>query len=1321
MQQNSKANIEDIYELSPLQQGILFHALYAEGTGAYIDQFCYNLSGELKEEFFRKAWQEIINRHPVFRTSFQWKGISKPVQIVNKSAELIWRSLDWSWMNNDQQKEEFKKFLAEDRADVFSFEKAPLMRCTLIKTGKDFHKFIWTFQHILVDGWSYPIIQKEVFAVYESLISGKEIDLTKPLPYKQFILWLAAQNKSAAERYWKSELKGFDSPTILNNYDPVKPSGNEDIAEMDLVLDNELTSKLLNLAKQNQLTLNTIVQGAWATILSSYSGEEDVVFGATVSGRNPSLKGVENMVGLFINTLPVRVKVDKTQKFIPWLKNIQTNHIERDEYSYSSLVDIHEWSDLPRNTQIFENILVFENYPLDKSLENGVAGIKIKDLEAFERTNFPLTIIIAPGEKLAIKFIYEEAKFSKEFIERVQKSLKNFLENAAESSGKVLSEISLISDEDKKMILNDWNDTKVDYDLTIPVHKLIEQQAKKTPGRIAIEFENKTMTYRELDELTNQIAHYLIELGVKPDTMVGICIDRSLEMEIGLLSIMKAGGAYVPMDPTYPQDRVDYMIEDSQIKIILSTENLSDVIKNHKAQTIFLDAGREKFKEYSKESPDVKISPYNMVYMIYTSGSTGNPKGVMNIHRGLSNQIQWIRDYLKCTAEDIVLQKTSFSFDVSTFELFMPLICGAKLVFAIPDGHKDNKYLLDVVNEKKITIIHFVTSMLAMFLEETELDKFKSVRLVVSSGEEVTIPVQTAFFYKFPEVELHDLYGPTETSVHVTYWKCDVNTKLNTVPIGKPVANTTAYVMDRYEKPVPVGVAGELHIGGVQVAKGYYHREELTRERFIKDIFSGVEGATLYKTGDLVRFMQDGNIEYFGRKDNQIKLRGFRIELGEIETVLSRFNGVRSSVVIARDHNGDKRLIAYIVPFENTELSVPEIREYLKEKLPPFMHPSDFVMIKEIPLTGSGKVNKNALPDPETMRAADPGAYEEPKDELQLQLVKIWEKVLGRKPIGIKDNFFEAGGHSLLALRLFGYIEKLTGKKLPLSVLFTSPTIEQLAVILKDEGWKPQWKSLVAVKPGGSKLPFFYVPPAGGTALEMKDFVKYLHADQPFYILESLGFDGKEKPHTEIDEMSTFYVKEIQSLQPEGPYLLGGRCFGGRVVFDVAQKLTKQGQKVALLSIFDTWPPFTEKPVDHIPQERNAGHFVSASVEHLKSGQFLKVATNYISYVTKKFIKKVKDKYELTFSSESRRRYNEIKQIHFRAQDRYIAKKFPGKITLIECEETKAEYKDKWADLAEGGLDYYVIPGTNHRSIVEEPHIRHFAEKLNKVLDEAQR
>ncbi|MDQ3194315.1 MAG: condensation domain-containing protein, partial [Bacteroidota bacterium] len=575
MDQNTKANIEDIYELSPMQQGMLFHTLYTEGSDAYIEQFCYHLTGKMDEALFRQAWVEVVSRHEVLRTSFQWKGISKPVQLVNKKVELPWQNIDWSNLSEEQQKTDFKNFIKKDRESGFTMETAPLMRCTLIKMNETSYEFIWSFHHIILDGWSYPVLQKEVFTFYEALKEGRTVDLPKPLPYKHFILWLAKQDQSIAAKYWKKELNGFNSPTKINiNSESENNDDNttDGIDELNIKLSRKLTSDLQTFAKQNQLTLNTIIQGAWSILLSTYSGEMDVLFGGVISGRNPDLKGIEKMAGLFINTLPVRVRIDYDQEVRLWLQKLQADHVERNEYSYSSLVDIQQSSEIPRGSQLFDNILVFENYPLDKSLENGVAGIKLDNIRAFERTSFPLTVLIAPGERLTITIAFENSKFQRAIINQILSDFSNLLESILENQSGKLSDLSQLSEQEKNKILFEWNDTTHNFPDDKCVHDLFESQTEKTPDAIAVESGNKKFTYRELSERSSQVANYLKKSDVQPGDMVGICIERSMEMVTGLLGILKAGCAYVPLDSTYPAERLAFMIDDTNISVLLTTQ-----------------------------------------------------------------------------------------------------------------------------------------------------------------------------------------------------------------------------------------------------------------------------------------------------------------------------------------------------------------------------------------------------------------------------------------------------------------------------------------------------------------------------------------------------------------------------------------------------------------------------------------------------------------------------------------------------------------------------------------------------------------------------
>jgi amino acid adenylation domain-containing protein len=1325
MEQDTKKNIEDIYELTSMQQGMLFHTLYTEGSDAYFEQFCYNLDGNLDEELFRKAWEEIVKRHGVLRTSFQWKGISKPVQIVSKNAELPWKNLDWSNLSKEQQENDFMNFIKQDRQTGFLMETAPLMRCTLIKLGDNSYQFVWSFHHIIMDGWSYPILQKEVFSFYEAFKKSEEVNLPKPLSYKQFILWLSKQDKAAAENFWRNELRGFESPTPMITNSKIGNEQQEGVNDIELKLSEELTTNLQLLAKQNQLTLNTIIQGVWGIILSVYRGENDVLFGGTVSGRTPTLKGIETMVGLFINTLPVRIKVDKDKDIISWLKDLQKNNIERNEFAHSSLVDIQEWSNIPRGMQLFENILVFENYPPDKTLEKGVAGIRVSNLRAFERTNFPLTILIAPGESLTIHAAYEISKFESSTIKQILSNFNILLEGIVKNPSGKISEFSLLTEEEENRILFEWNKTKHQYPAEKSIHQLFEEQAEKTPDEIAAELDGRKLTYRELNEKSNRLANYLINLGAGPEVKIGICIERSFEMLAGLLGILKTGAAYVPLDFSYPKERLSFMIEDADAPVLLTTQNLIDKLPETKATVVLADRDADKISKENKNNPGVKFSPSDLAYIIYTSGSTGKPKGVLMKHESLINLLYWQVEGQEFKKGYRVLQFTTLSFDVSFQEIFSTWYSGGTLVMLKEEDRQDLSKVLKIISDKKIQRIFLPFIALHQIAEVNAASKGKALALkeVITAGEQLqNTPAIINFFNGLTDFTFTNQYGPAEAHV-VTSYKLSSDTKnwMKLPPIGKPIFNTQMYVLDSALEPVPVGVAGDLYIGGIGLVKGYHNREELTKEKFIDNPFypnNKSLSEKLYRTGDIARYLPDGNIEYLGRTDNQVKMRGIRIELGEIETVLGEYPGIKNSAVVAKEFStGDRRLIAYYVPVNQTALDSADIKKFLKVKLPEYMVPSDFVMLKEMPLTPTGKINHRALPAPESIRINESKDYAEPKETLELQLVKIWEKVLGVKPIGIKDNFFELGGHSLLALRVFGYVEKLTGRKLALSTLFNSPTIEQLAVILKDEGWTPPWKSLVAVKPGGSKLPFYCIPPASGTALHFQNFIKYLPDDQPFYVLESVGLDGKEKPHDSLEEMASHYIKEIQSLQPDGPYLLGGRCFGGRVAFEMAQQFSKLGKKVALLAIFDTWPPYTEPQQTSDPQEKDVNHFITRSMHHLKTGQFSKVVLRYLSIEIVKLKWKVWNKIEWLFSSKRKKLFKKIMLHHFKAQERYIAKKYPGKITLIECATYKDEFRQGWKNLAGGGFESYAVPDTNHKTIVKEPKLRFLAEKLNYVLE----
>ncbi len=769
------------------------------------------------------------------------------------------------------------------------------------------------------------------------------------------------------------------------------------------------------------------------------------------------------------------------------------------------------------------------------------------------------------------------------------------------------SSVPTLSDAERRRVLYDWNDTRADFPADKCIHQMFEEQVARTPEAPAVAFEGVSIPYAELNRRANQLAHHLIELGVKPDARVAICLERSIEMVVALFAVLKAGGAYLPLDPAYPVDRLRYMLEDSSPVALITQNHLAGLFADLKQSVPVLDmaVAAPPWRKQPETNPDrarVGVTPSNLVYVIYTSGSTGKPKGVMVEHRSLVNRLVWMQCAYRLDAADTVLQKTPFSFDVSVWEFFWPLIVGARLVMARPEGHKDPAYLIQTISRNKITTLHFVPSMLQVFLEQADKSQCPSLTRVVSSGEALPAALAQRFHQRLPQASLYNLYGPTETTVDVTAWTCTPNSTLSFIPIGRPIANTQTYILNANGEPVAVGEAGELFIGGVNVARGYLNRPELTAERFLADPFATEPGARMYRTGDLCRWMADGNIEYLGRNDFQVKIRGFRIELGEIEARLTQHPGVREAVVIAReDTPGDKRLVAYLVPGAGAKLRDRDLRDLLGRHLPDYMVPSSFVPMERMPVTANGKLDRSALPAPKARnqlrremtwtprKASDPniaartptdaptadllrdGEYAPPSDSLEVELIEIWEETLGLAHIGVRDDFFQLGGHSLLAARMFARIAEKLHKNLPFATLFQGATIEKLAQVIRAEGWTSHWSVLVPIQEHGSKTPLFLVHGLDGNVLSFYGLRQHIPADQPLYGIQSDGMASGRASAVSIADMARIYVKEVRSVQPHGPYLLGGFSAGGLVAYEMARQLQAEGERVQFLALFDSY------------------------------------------------------------------------------------------------------------------------------------------------------
>jgi amino acid adenylation domain-containing protein len=1039
----SRTNIENIYPLSPMQQGMLFHTLYAAEPGMYFVQIGWTLRGDLDVAAFVRAWEEVVARHAILRTGFAWERLERPVQIVRKQVKLPLVELDLRGVPADEQAARVAAFAEEDRRRGFDLAKAPLLRVALLRLADDAYRFVWSRHHILLDGWSTPLLVKEVFALYEAYSQKKELRLERPRPYGDYIGWLEKQERAKAEAFWRAELGGFTAPTPFR-VDHVTP-GAAEYADEKLTLTEDASAAILAFARQNQLTASTMIQAAWALLLARYSGEDDVLFGATVSGRSAPVPGIDRMVGLFINTLPVRVNAPPGATVLPWLKELHQRQTVLRDWEHTPLVDVQGWSAVPRGTQLFESLVVFENYPVEEALKQGSRGLTVADSRTVERSNFPITLLGVVRRALTLHVSYDRRRFDDAVVKRMLGHLEQLLQGFVARPDARLADLSLLREEERRHLLHDLAGPRVDYPQDRLIHEIFEAQVDRTPDAIALVFEGQELTYRELDRRSNQLAHALRRRGVGPDVIVGVCLERSIELLVALYAVLKAGGAYLPLDPEYPKDRLAFMLDDARVRVVLLQAHVEAALPPHGAEELRLDTGWSQIeKEPESRLERGALGLHHLAYVIYTSGSTGRPKGAMNEHGGILNRLSWMQDAYRLGAADAVLQKTPFSFDVSVWELFWPLMIGARLVIARPDGHRDPGYLAALIRARGITTLHFVPSMLAVFLAEPGIEACTSLVRVFASGEALLPAMVDGLAARLPAAALHNLYGPTEAAVDVTAWPCAPGAAF--VPIGKPIANVAIYLLDPGGTPVPEGVPGELYIGGVQVARGYLQRAELTADRFVVDPFGSSPNGRLYRTGDLARWLPDGAIEYLGRIDHQVKLRGFRIELGEIEAAIADQHGVREVVVVVREDNpGDRRLVAYLAGAGASPPDVEAIREALGRRLPEYMVPSALVILDALPLTSSGKIDRKALPAPD-LGAAIERVYVAPRDAFEEAVAGIYAEVLKLPPsrVGAHDGFFVLGGHSLLATQAISRIRASFAIDLPLAAVFEAPTPAEL-------------------------------------------------------------------------------------------------------------------------------------------------------------------------------------------------------------------------------------------------------------------------------------
>ncbi|MBK5511627.1 non-ribosomal peptide synthetase [Pseudomonas sp. TH15] len=1034
------ANVQDIYPLAPLQEGILFHHLSAAQGDPYLLQSCLAFDSIERVQAFAAALRQVMTRHDILRTSIAWQGLTAPVQVVWRCAELPVHAvaLEPAPAQGDAIDQLRARFDARHwRLDL---EQAPLMRLVY---ALDPHNqrvvAMLLFHHIAMDHTALAVVSAEM----QAILQGDEWLPEAAVPYRNYVAQTRlGVSEQEHEAFFREMLGDIDEPTLPFGLQDVHGDGN-DIEEVCQPLPAVVAQRLRSQARLLGVSVASLFHLAWAQVLAATSGQERVVFGTVLLGRMQGGAGADRGLGMFINTLPLRVEVDETSV----RAGVKATHARLSAllaHEHASLALAQRCSGVAAPSPLFSAMLNYrhsDNETRQDAKREAWQGIQ--SLAGEERTNYPLTLNVDDlGNAFELTVMTPSRLGAARIGQFMHNALSALVEALEHTPQQPLNRLSVLPEEERQALLFGLNDTHVNYDLQQTLHGLFEAQVRRTPQAVALVIGDQTLSYTQLNERANRLARHLISLGVQVDSRVAICVERSLEMVIGLLAINKAGAGYVPLDPTYPPERLAYMLEDSAPSVVLVHTATRALLQDISATVVDLDQNSR--QSLSADNPQIPaLTPQHTAYVIYTSGSTGQPKGVVNEHAGVVNRLLWMQDAYRLSAADSVLQKTPFSFDVSVWEFFWPLMTGARLVMAQPGGHKDPQYLSEVIERENITTLHFVPSMLDVFLANSDTARCDGVRQVMCSGEALPGSLVRRFKLQLPGSGLHNLYGPTEAAVDVTAWDCagPIEQVADNTPIGKPIANTRLYILDAHQQPVPQGVVGELYIGGVQVARGYLNRPELSAERFLDDPFQA--NGRMYRTGDVARYRPDGNIEYLGRNDDQVKIRGLRIELGEIQARLAQIEGVQEAVVVAReDVPGDKRLLAY---YTGERLDIDVLRSHLLEHLPDYMVPAVFVHLDALPLSPNGKLDRKALPAPD-QQSLKTREYEAPVGDVEITLARLWAELLNVERVGRHDHFFELGGHSLLAVSLIGRLRQ-EGMEADVRALFEQPTLAGYAAI----------------------------------------------------------------------------------------------------------------------------------------------------------------------------------------------------------------------------------------------------------------------------------
>lgn len=1312
-----------VVPLTFAQEQIWLHGQLAPDSPVYNEPFTVHRKGPLDVAILERSFTEIIRRHEAWRTSFPIVD-GQPVQVVHPPFEIKLPAVDLRNLPPSDRPVEALRLATEDARQPFDLAKCPLLRARLVRLDDEEFRLFVNCHHIIFDGVTgYQVFLPELVALYEAFANSEPSPLPElPFQYADYAAWQreSLKNEALEHRvdYWRQQLAGA-LPALQLPADRPRPAAQTFRGAMQpLGLSPSLSEALRSLSHREGVTLFMTLLAAFDTLLYRYSSQEDILVGSVTAGRDHP--GTEKLLGFFLNTVVLRTDLSGNPSFRGLLERVRNTTLAALSHDNSPLDQIvrelHPDRDLSRNP-LFQVLLSLE--PTLPAIDSGWNLTPI-DVET-GTSKFDLCLVLDDRpEGLFGRVIYSTDLFDSATISHMMECWQTLLKAVVADPGRRISEIPILPESERHRLLVQWNDTQNSFPLT-PVHRRFERQVEKTPDAVAVKCGEHQLTYCELDQRANQLAHHLRNLGVGPEVLVALCVERSLEMIIGILGILRAGGAYVPLDPSYPRERLDFMLTHCQAPVLLTQAHLPVIRKSPESiRVVLLDSHWNTVGCQPAEALTEDVAPENLAYVIYTSGSEGVPKGVEITHRNLALSTSARLEYYGDVGSSFLLL-SSFAFDSSVAVIFHSLCSGGALILPAPELNWEPRRISELVYQNQISNLLCIPSLYREVVEAAEPGHLASLRRVIVAGESCPKQVAESHYRLLPQATLFNEYGPTEATVWSSVYRCGPQTAQSSVAIGRPIANTYLYVLDRNLQLSPTGVPGELCIGGEGVARGYLNRPDLTNERFLPNLFVASPGARMYRTGDLVRYLPDGDLQFLGRKDQQVKIRGMRIELDEIETVLSEHPDVREAVVTTKEDLGSPSLAAYVVARQQYSTSGAELRAFLKSRLPGYMVPSEFIFVSVLPRTSNGKIDRQALFLTRTEGITDlaPSGPTAPRDSIETRLLAIWREVLGTESSDISQDFFELGGHSLLAAKLLDRIEKEFKQSLSLAFVFQAPTIELMADWLRSPDHSLRARAIVPIQPQGLRAPLFWL--RGGPRFRL--LAQKLGPDQPFLGVDMPFSDASKLPAPyRLEDIASFLVRAMREVQPHGPYSVGGLCVNAVIAYEMARQLTMQGEEVALVALFDG---------------HNQAYYKNPWRDGRYTGRIKYHLTNLLHSDLRESSAYISDRFD-----EARRKIERImwqlSSLHGKngsgdhlhdtdsvvhpAFHRYEPQPYPGKIVLFQSSDwPQGPYFDfelGWKDLVGGGIDFQRIPG-DHPSMFTEPNVNIVAAKLSAYLSDA--